>query len=224
MKNIQKNDVCKNMKNRNCGNNLCENVSQNGNIDKSTAKFDKIFVMPLHSRKEDYALKMKAYVKALLSVYSTLPNIINIVDGIIEKRATSSISLTSVYSGSAHTYNQIEKMIDMSERKCKLLNIFSLTKEFLSEMNERDYEIVDLRFFRRKKVSDISERLELDERTIFRKINKILDSVVKYCNLHMITLEMIESMVKGEGWIKEIYKKSLEEFSVNISRGKRSVK
>ena len=209
---------------KNCKNHtkICKNELNNGKNKENIAKIDKIFSKPLYSKKEDYFVKMKAYVKALLSIYPTLPNIINIVDGIIEKRATSSISMSSIYAGTSHTYKQIEKMIDMSERKCKLLNIFSLVKGFLGGMSLKDYEIVDLRFFRRKKISEISERLELDERTIFRRLNKILESVVKYCNINSITLEMIETMIRGEGWIKEIYKKALEEFSVNKARGLRS--
>ena len=198
-----------------------QNSINNSNINNKNAKNQKIFTKPLYSKNEDYFLKMKAYCKALFVIYPTIPNIINIVDGIIEKRASTSISTSSIYSGTSHTYKQIEKMIDMTERKCKLLNIFSLIKEFLSPMSLTDYEIIDLRFFRRKKISEISERLNIDERTLYRRINKVLDSTVKYCNLNMITLDYIEAMVKGEGWIKEIYKKSLEELNVNKVRGTR---
>lgn len=220
MKSIEKDYIQENKKRKinNKINKMCGNIQNNG---EDIAKFKRVFVKPLYSKKEDYELKMKAYAKALFVIYPTLPNIISIVDGIVEKRASTSISMSSIYSGASHTYKQIEKMIDMTERKCKLLNILTLVKEFLVALNERDYELVDMRFFRRKKISEISERLNIDERTIFRRLNKVLVSVVKYCNLNLITLEMIESMVKGEGWIKEIYKKALEDFAVNKSRGKR---
>lgn len=211
---------------KNCKNNdkkyennqkLCKNKEK-------SLKNDKNKILINYSINEEKEMKMKAYVKALLTIYPTIPNIVQIVDNIVEKRATTSISLSSIYSGTSHTYKQFEKVIDMTERKCRLLNIYSLIKEILTPMSLRDYEIVDLKYFRRHKINVIAERLEMDERSLYRRLNKILESVVKFLNMNMIDIFTIEHMIRGEGWIKEIYKKSLEELESNKVRSIRNQK
>ena len=167
---------------------------------------------------------LKAYAKALLIIYPTIPNIVDIVDNIVVRRASSSISCSSIYSGSNHTFKQIEKLIDMTERKCKLLNIFSLIKDMIAPMNDKDYQIADMKFFKRMKISTIADKLCMDERSIYRRINKCLDSVVCYFNMHYIDVDYIESLIKGEGWIKEIYKKCYSEIETNKVRSVKNKK
>ena len=209
----------------------CKNISDNGekcvklhNKSSQNAENSIIFTFNNERKNPEYDTKMKAYAKTLLIIYPTIPNIIKIVDSMVEKRASSSISLSSIYSGTDYTYKQMEKMIDLTERKCKLLNIFSLIKELLEPMSTLDYEVVNLKFFRRKKIADIAESLSIDERSVYRRINKILDSIVKHCNLNLITLSTIEGLVKGEGWIKEIFNKSMEEIKSNKVRSEKNVK
>ena len=211
---------------KNCKNNkkLCKNSEILCNNAEKIVKNNKSNISITYSINEEKEIKMKAYAKALLTIYPTIPNIVQIVDNIVEKRATTSISLSSIYSGTNHTYKQFEKVIDMTERKCRLLNIYSLIKEILTPMSLRDYEIVDLKYFRRHKINVIAERLEMDERSLYRRLNKILDSIVKFLNMNMIDIFAIEHMIRGEGWIKEIYKKSLEELESNKIRSIRNQK
>ena len=205
--------------------NKSKNMQENCNFNVKNDKISKNianFREDIETKKGMSELKMKAYAKALLTIYPTLPNIVSIVDGIVEKRASSSISLSSVYAGSIHTYKQIEKVIDLSERKYKLLNIFSLIKEIITPLNLRDYEIVDLKFFRRHKFSEIADRLEMEERSLYRRINKILDSIVKFMSINLIDEQVIEDLIRGEGWIKEIYNKAYAELMVNKVRSSKN--
>lgn len=207
-----------------CDNKNCKNIQNNVKNDTHSNQNtynNAVFCKNVKSEELDV---MRAYAKTFLIIYPTLPNIVSIVDGIVEKRAASSISLSSIYAGTSHTYKQIEKVIDLSERKYKLLNIFSLIKEIIAPLSLIDYEIVDLKFFRRKKTADISEILEMDERAIYRKINKILDGIVKFMHMNLIDIETIENLIRGEGWIKEIYKKSYMDLSANKLRGIRNKK
>ena len=236
MLNLQENIMDKNLdkiniddinidnKNRKIEKKILKNDNKNEHLLQNYVNNDKNCGFAIYSINEEKEMKMKAYAKALLTIYPTIPNIIQIVDNIVEKRATTSISLSSIYSGTSHTYKQFEKVIDMTERKCKLLNIYSLIKEILTPMSLRDYEIVDLKFFRRHKINTIAERLEMDERSLYRRLNKILESIVKFLNMNMIDISVIEHMIRGEGWIKEIYKKSLEELQANKIRSIKNIK
>jgi len=194
---------------------ICQNGS---NIDENAdniAEKDKVKVVRSLNKNND---KMIAWVKALFTIYPTIPNIISVIDNIVLTRASSSISMSSVYSGSGDTMKQIEKVIDLSERKLKLLNILALVKEIISPLSEKDYEIVDLRFFRRLKAAEIAEMLKVDERTVFRKVNRILEKAVKICSSSCYDLLFIENAVRGESWIKEIYNKSIDEINSNQRR------
>ena len=82
--------------------------------------------------------KIKLWIKTLLSAHSNLPEIIKSVDKIIEINASSLSFITDIYNTEKSTYAQVEKVIDLTERKNKLLNIFLMSKNLLSSVSEDD--------------------------------------------------------------------------------------
>ena len=74
---------------------------------------------------------MKFWIKTLLSVHSNLPEIIKSVDKIIEINASSLSFITDIYNTEKSTYAQVEKVIDLTERKNKLLNLFETLVTFI---------------------------------------------------------------------------------------------
>lgn len=217
MQNLENNQNIQNAKNCNLVQNNCKNNNNYTQNDNKNANHD-TKVTVLKSVKDYEKIKMQAWVKALFTVYPSLPNIIDVIDNIIETRASSAISFSSIYNGANSTYKEIEKVIDMSERKCKLLNIIALIREILSSLSMAEYEIVDMKFFRRMKTGTIADRLEIEERSVFRRINRTIERAVEYCGTKKYNSNFIEIELKGESWIKEIYNKSMEELSSNKKR------
>lgn len=217
MQNLENNQNIQNAKNCNLVQNNCKNNDNYTQNDNKNANHD-TKVAVLKSVKDYEKIKMQAWVKALFTVYPSLPNIIDVIDNIIETRASSAISFSSIYNGANSTYKEIEKVIDMSERKCKLLNIIALIREILSSLSMAEYEIVDMKFFRRMKTGTIADRLEIEERSVFRRINRTIERAVEYCGTKKYNSNFIEIELKGESWIKEIYNKSMEELSSNKKR------
>ena len=70
---------------------------------------------------------MKIWVKTLLEIYGSLPNIIKILDQIISSNAISPFGVSQACS--INTFSQVEKVIDYCERKDKMLNIDLFNKE-----------------------------------------------------------------------------------------------
>lgn len=217
MQNLENEQNIQNAKNCNLVQNNCKNNDNCTQNDNKNANHD-TKVTVLKSVKDYEKIKMQAWVKALFTVYPSLPNIIDVIDNIIETRASSAISFSSIYNGANSTYKEIEKVIDMSERKCKLLNIIALIREILSSLSMAEYEIVDMKFFRRMKTGTIADRLEIEERSVFRRINRTIERAVEYCGTKKYNSNFIEIELKGESWIKEIYNKSMEELSSNKKR------
>ena len=94
--------------------------------------------------------KIKLWIKTLLSVHSNLPEIIKSVDKIIEINASSLSFVTDIYNTEKSTFAQVEKVIDLTERKNKLLNLFLMSKSLMSCIGE-DERI----FIKRKYVFNI---------------------------------------------------------------------
>ena len=174
------------------------------------------------SNAEDIEIaKTTAYVKALFTVYPSIPNIVKVIDNIVMQRASSIVPLQSVYSGVGATMNEIEKVIDMSDRKVRLLNIVAIVREILSGLSENDYQIIDMKFFKRMKTSTIAGQLGVDERSVFRRTNKAIERSVIKCSSCGYGSRFFECELQGEAWIKEIYYKSMSELSANKLRGRR---
>ena len=66
--------------------------------------------------------KMKLWIKTLLYAQSSLPEIIKSVDKIIEINASSLSFVTDIYNTEKSTFAQVERVIDLTERKNKLVN------------------------------------------------------------------------------------------------------
>ena len=172
--------------------------------------------------KESENVKNQAWMKALFTVYPSLPNIVSVIDNIVLSRASSVVPFSQVYNGSSSTYMEYEKVIDMTERKNKILNIVALIREILTQLNMTDYEIVDLKYFRRMKTATIANKLSIDERSVFRRIKKVIERSSSVAISLGFDSEFIERMVKNESWIREIYLKAKNELEANRVRASKN--
>lgn len=160
--------------------------------------------------------KVKLWIKTLISVQSSLPEIIKSVDRIIEVNASSLSFATDIYNAEKSTMSQVEKVIDLTERKNKLLNVYLISKNLLQCLCSEDKT-----FIKRKFVFNwTAEELALDEqisiRTVFRKTDKILDKIYDFTKRKNWSLGFILSQVKNESWINEKFNRHAKD-SMNTS-------
>ena len=113
--------------------------------------------------------KIKLWIKTLLSVHSNLPEIIKSVDKIIEINASSMSFITDIYNTEKSTYAQVEKVIDLTERKNKLLNLFLMSKNLLSSIDEDDSLFLKRKYIFGWTAEELSQEYQVSIRTIFRK-------------------------------------------------------
>lgn len=159
--------------------------------------------------------KFKFWIKTLISSYSTLPEIIKTVDKIIEIQASSVSFASDIYNKNKGTFNQVEKVIDLTERKNSLLNIYIMTKKMTEQLTNEHYEFLERKFIYNWSSEELANYYEISLRTVYRKIDKIIDEIFNYCTKHKWTLNFIETQVKEEGWLKEKYLKFVNDYYKN---------
>lgn len=147
--------------------------------------------------------KIKLWIKTLLSVHSNLPEIIKSVDKIIEINASSLSFITDIYNTEKSTYAQVEKVIDLTERKNKLLNIFLMSKKLLSSVNEDDRLFLKRKYIFGWTAEELSQEYQVSIRTIFRKNEKLIEQIFEKTRRKNWTLKFITLQVKDELWLIE---------------------
>ena len=120
------------------------NKNSSKTFDKEKLKKQEIIKSLIKSMPEE--MKMKFWIKTLLSSQSTFPEIIKTLDRIIELQATSLSFASNIYNLENPTLNQIEKVIDLSERKTHLLNIFVMTKELTKGLSDLDTDFLEKKY------------------------------------------------------------------------------
>ena len=164
--------------------------------------------------------ELSLYVKVLLDAYRSIPKIIGIIDRMIESKA-STISYSNVYGSSYETYSQVDKLISMGERKNKLLNLYVMIEEMLKSLNDIDRKILILKFVRHDTVNEIAEEINLTERSVYRKIIKIVNNLALFMIEKNWGVNFIKNQLGDEPWLTELYNKKKKEDLVNIKRGNR---
>lgn len=161
--------------------------------------------------------KFKFWIKALISSYNTIPEIIKTVDKIIEIQASSVSFVSDIYNKNGGTIDQVERVIDLSERKNSLLNIFIMTKKMIQSLPAEQFEFLERKFIYNWSNEELANYYEISLRTVYRKIDKIIDSIYDFCLKNKWTLKFIELQTKQEGWMKEKYLKFVSDYLKNTN-------
>ena len=121
--------------------------------------------------------KFKFWIKTLISSYSTIPEIVKTVDKIIEIQASSVSFVSDIYNKNGGTIDQVERVIDLSERKNSLLNIFIMTKKMLQSLPAEHFEFLERKFIYNWSNEELSNYYEIKLRTVYRKTEQASESV-----------------------------------------------
>lgn len=159
--------------------------------------------------------KFKFWIRTLITSYNTIPEIIKTVDKIIEIQASSVSFMTDVFNKNKSTMSQVESVIDLTERKNSLLNIYIMTKKMMGNLSEDHHDFLEKKFMYNWTSEELATFYNVSIRTIYRKIEKIISIIYEYCLKNNWSLKFIESQTKNEGWLRERYFKLVNEYIKN---------
>ena len=78
---------------------------------------------------------------------------------------------------------------------------------------------VILKFIQKNPTHEIARELDLTERTIYRRINSVLNKIAEFMINENWGLDFIKNQVGDESWIEESYKKKLADELLLKSKG-----
>ncbi len=167
-------------------------------------------------------MKNNIMAKTLLMSYNYLERIADKIDNIITKEALGSRCVTFemlIHNSSMSVSNRI---IELSERKVKIINLKVLIEEMLAKVSDDDFSLLCQRFIEGKKVNEIMSLSSCSERTAFRRIENAVDSFAKVLKSTGYNDYKLQDMISGEAWISNIAEKTLEK-SINYEKAHQSI-
>ncbi len=164
-------------------------------------------------------IKHLAIIKTLLNVHDNLPNIIKVVDTIIAQKASSPLDGSFIFGDlSGGTYSQMQSVIDLSDRKVSLINLYCLIDTMVASLPHKLQEVVKLKFYKHKRTSYLSEEFDVDERTVFRWANDALLQLLDFCKTSNWSIEFLLCQMEREGWMLEHCKQNYKNLIANATK------
>lgn len=138
--------------------------------------------------------------KTLISAYKFIERTCNAIDEFIFKHAINYGPDPDVSS----TYDVVNNIVDLMERKNKLIKLKQIIDDSIRSLNELDKKILILKMRFRISVKNLQAILKMSsERTAFRKIENALTSFTKRLNESKYAKD-VEDLIENEGWILKI--------------------
>ena len=162
--------------------------------------------------------KIKFWIKTLLSVHNNIPEVIKAVDKIIEIQASSISFITDIYNTEKSTLSQVEKVIDLSERKNNLLNIYLISQHLFSSIGDDERLFLERKFIFNWTADELAAEYNVSSRTIFRKTEKLIDKIYLSTKRKNWTLKFITLQVKNETWLNEKFKKLVKDYYLSTKK------
>ena len=148
-------------------------------------------------------MKSNLWTKTILTVYKYLDRIADAIDKLVERQA-----LNSYYSNFSNDgiIDLADKIIELSERKVRLINIKVLTENTLEKMEESSAQLLIEKYIDNDKSDVIAQRHNLPLRTYFRRQNQAEDAFSAYLALNGFSEKKLEEYLDGENWINEVFR------------------
>jgi len=158
---------------------------------------------------ENQKIELISWIRTLLCVRKYLPNIINVLDELAIKTATNSMYESCIFGDMKNgTYNQIERLMEINERKVSIINIKLFVDSIINSLEEKYLDFVKYKFIQGKSNKKVAELLSVTERTLCRWHKTVLEKLYKFCNVNGYSLKFIKEQICHEKWIIPHYQKS----------------
>lgn len=144
------------------------------------------------------------WAKTILTSYRFLERIAGAIDKIIEKKALASSYMMGSEVLTNNTLSLTDKIIELSERKVKLINIKVLTEQALKMMDKSAALVLIKKYFEKKSIDKLLQELGMPRRTLFRRINEAEAAFEGKCAMLKFDNRRLDEYLKDETWIMEV--------------------
>lgn len=146
---------------------------------------------------------MKYWSKSALTIYRYLESMSNTIDKIVVNTGTTSYS--SLLQKYQSTYYQTGKMIELVERKRKMINLKIAVEDAFSALDVMDKRILGLVFVDGIKSEKVAQLLNMSLRTFFRRKILALSNFTEKMEQAGFDSEFFISEYSKERWFISVY-------------------
>ncbi len=164
-------------------------------------------------------MKKLLWAKTLFESYKYLGRIIKSIDRLVVEKSSFSGNL---YQGESNTIEDMEAVIDLIQRKKRLLSVKLLIEESIKNTNQDDATLLVKYYIDKIDAQTLADEMHTNRRTIHRYINKALRGIMEQIFNLGYTYKDIETMLENEGWIVGIYNSYLVKMH-GIEKGLRPI-
>lgn len=146
---------------------------------------------------------MKYWSRSALSIYKYLSTMVSTIDKIIMDIGKNSNS--AMLQKFQSTYYQASKIIELMDRKRKMINLKVSVEEALNKLDKTNKRILTLVFIDGVKSELVAQILGISIRTFFRKKNSALNEFSTIFQSKGYDEEFFEREYLNENWFMLVY-------------------
>lgn len=150
-------------------------------------------------------MKFNVCAKTILMVQRYLERICDAIDRLVERKALNSFYVGLHGNNDNGILSVADYIINLSERKIKLINLKLLTDLALENCPILSAQILIERYMDNEKSADIAKRHNLAERTYFRRLTVALEDFSNILAKLGFSEAKLLDYISTEKWIMEVY-------------------
>lgn len=154
-------------------------------------------------------MKKNLWAKTILSVYNYLDRVSEAIDKLVKENACNSFYFTGTNQSKNGVMQVSDRIIALSERKVKLINLRVLADKALIECDKGCAQILIERYMDSDTAEEIAKRHNLNIRTYFRHLVSAEEQFCSIMAKNGFNSEKLEKYLGEERWIMEVYEKYL---------------
>lgn len=154
-------------------------------------------------------MKLNVWYKTTLFVYKYLETVVLSIDKLVEQQALNSFYYTSSNPIDNSVMAVSNRIIELSQRKIRLINIKIAIEKSLDECPRELAQILIERYIDNDKGEDIAQRHNLSFRTYFRRLQSAENSFALAMEKKGFSEKKLSEDFHDDKWVLDIYKNFL---------------
>ncbi len=140
--------------------------------------------------------------KTLLSLYRHFGVMANSIDNLVRRIGINSAFRHTIYDSTIVDSN---KILELTERKIKIINLKVIVENILAELNMKDLKILTLCYVDGVEYKKIIKLLNINQRTFFRRKEIAIARFSNKLAEIGYDADKLEKYLHNENWIKNTY-------------------
>ncbi|MBP3345277.1 MAG: hypothetical protein J6K97_03640 [Clostridia bacterium] len=150
-------------------------------------------------------MKNNEWAKTILSTYKYLDRVAEAIDKLVKQEALNSFYFSGLNQSKNAVMPVADRIINLIERKKKLINIKVLADKSLMECDRGAAQILIERYMDGDTSQEIALRHNLNVRTYFRHLISAEENFSSIMAKYGFSDKKLASYLAGEKWIMEVY-------------------